>query len=166
MRTPLQKQSPSLSLLLLLLLLQVEVADLVVGDGLGHECVDDVLSLGGVDAAVLSRRLTRAHHPQHEPHHPQHACSRTVPHDTYRPSVRRVAWHQFEHDEQLHYRLGNKPFLIWLSKTPPHLQHVATLHCDLSLMACFAETSGVARILLQGGRGARVPKFVVTVMQM
>jgi len=35
--------------------------------------------------------------------------------------------------------LGNKPFLIWLLTTPPHLQCVATLTCNLSLMACFAD---------------------------
>jgi len=36
-------------------------------------------------------------------------------------------------------RLNNKPFLIWLLTTPPHLQCVATLPCNLSLMACFAD---------------------------
>ena len=35
-------------------------------------------------------------------------------------------------------RLSNKPFLIWLLTTPPHLKYVATLPCNLSLMACFA----------------------------
>ena len=34
-------------------------------------------------------------------------------------------------------RLNNKPFLIWLLTTPPHLKYVATLHCNLLLMACF-----------------------------
>jgi len=33
------------------------------------------------------------------------------------------------------------PFLIWLLTTPPHLKHVATLPCNLSLMACFADIS-------------------------
>ena len=33
-------------------------------------------------------------------------------------------------------RLSYKPFLIWLLTTPPHLKHVATLPCNLSLMAC------------------------------
>ena len=36
-------------------------------------------------------------------------------------------------------RLSNKPFLIWLLTTPPHLKYVATLPCNLSLMACFAD---------------------------
>ena len=31
------------------------------------------------------------------------------------------------------------PFLIWLLTTPPHLKYVATLPCNLSLMACFAD---------------------------
>jgi len=35
--------------------------------------------------------------------------------------------------------LSNKPFLIWLLTTPPHLTYVATLPCNLSLMACFAD---------------------------
>jgi len=34
-------------------------------------------------------------------------------------------------------RLTNKPVLIWLSSTPPHLKYVATLPCYLSLMSCF-----------------------------
>ena len=33
--------------------------------------------------------------------------------------------------------LDNKPFLIWLLTTPPHLKCVATLPCNLSLFACF-----------------------------
>jgi len=37
------------------------------------------------------------------------------------------------------YRLNNKPFLIWLLITPPHLKCVATLPCNLSLMTCFAD---------------------------
>jgi len=36
-------------------------------------------------------------------------------------------------------RLGNKLFQIWLLTTPPNLQHVASLPCKLSLMACFAD---------------------------
>jgi len=36
-------------------------------------------------------------------------------------------------------RLRGKPFLIWLSTTPPHLKYVATLPCNLSLIACFAD---------------------------
>jgi len=34
---------------------------------------------------------------------------------------------------------SNEPFLIWLLTTPPHLKYVATLPCNLSLMACFAD---------------------------
>jgi len=34
-------------------------------------------------------------------------------------------------------RLSSKPFLIWLLTTPPHLKCVATLPCNLSLIACF-----------------------------
>jgi len=34
-------------------------------------------------------------------------------------------------------RLSNKPFLIWLLTTPPHLKYVATLPCNLSLIAYF-----------------------------
>ena len=29
--------------------------------------------------------------------------------------------------------------IIWLLTTPPYLKYVATLHCNLSLMACFAD---------------------------
>ena len=35
--------------------------------------------------------------------------------------------------------LSNKPFLIWLLTTPPHLKYVATLPCNLSLRDCFAD---------------------------
>jgi len=35
-------------------------------------------------------------------------------------------------------RVSNKPFLIWLLTTQLHLQYLATLPCNLSLMACFA----------------------------
>jgi len=31
----------------------------------------------------------------------------------------------------------HKPFLIWLLTTPPHFKYVATLPCNLSLMAFF-----------------------------
>jgi len=34
--------------------------------------------------------------------------------------------------------VSNKPFLIWLLTTQSHLKYVATLPCNLSLMACFA----------------------------
>jgi len=37
------------------------------------------------------------------------------------------------------YRLNNKPFLIWLLRTPPYLKYVATLPCNLSLIFCFAD---------------------------
>ena len=37
------------------------------------------------------------------------------------------------------HRLSSTPFLIWLLTTPPHLECVATLPCNLSLMACFAD---------------------------
>ena len=32
---------------------------------------------------------------------------------------------------------SNKPFLMWLLTIPPHLEYVATLFCNLSLIACF-----------------------------
>ena len=37
------------------------------------------------------------------------------------------------------HRLSNEPILIWLLTTPPHLKYAATLLCNLSLMACFAD---------------------------
>jgi len=36
-------------------------------------------------------------------------------------------------------RHSNKSFQIWLLTTPPHLQYVATLPCNLSSMARFAD---------------------------
>jgi len=39
------------------------------------------------------------------------------------------------------HRLSNKPFLIWLLTTPPYLKYAATLPCNLSLLACFADIS-------------------------
>jgi len=36
-------------------------------------------------------------------------------------------------------RFSHKLFLIWLSITPPHLNYVTTLPCNLSLIACFAD---------------------------
>jgi len=36
-------------------------------------------------------------------------------------------------------RLSNKPFLIWLLTIPPHRKYAATLFCNLSLMAGFAD---------------------------
>jgi len=41
----------------------------------------------------------------------------------------------------LTHRHSSKPFLIWLLKTPPHIKYVATLPCNLSLIACFAHTN-------------------------
>ena len=38
-------------------------------------------------------------------------------------------------------RFINKPFLFWLVKSPPHLKYAATLPCNLSLMACFADSN-------------------------
>jgi len=37
------------------------------------------------------------------------------------------------------HTLSIKPFLIWLLTTPPHLKYAATLPCNWSLMACFAD---------------------------
>ena len=34
-------------------------------------------------------------------------------------------------------RLSNKRFLIWLLTTPPHLKYIATLPCNLWLIACY-----------------------------
>jgi len=39
------------------------------------------------------------------------------------------------------HRLSNKPFLIRLITTPPHLKYVTTLPCNLSLMTCFADNN-------------------------
>jgi len=36
-------------------------------------------------------------------------------------------------------RLRYKPFLIWILTTPLHLKYVATLPCNLSLLACFSD---------------------------
>ena len=36
-------------------------------------------------------------------------------------------------------RLSNKPFLFWLLRTPPYLKYAATLPCNFSSMACFAD---------------------------
>ena len=38
-------------------------------------------------------------------------------------------------------RLRYKPFLIWLLTTPLRLKYVATLPCNLSLLACFADSN-------------------------
>ena len=37
------------------------------------------------------------------------------------------------------HRLSNKPFVIWLLTTQPHLKYAAALLCNLSLVACFAD---------------------------
>jgi len=45
----------------------------------------------------------------------------------------------YDYKKNFTLRLSNKPFLIWLLTSPPHLQYAATLPCNLSLMACFAD---------------------------
>jgi len=45
--------------------------------------------------------------------------------------------HRFKKKFQLTH--SNKLFLIWLLATPSHLKYVATLPCNLSLMAYFAD---------------------------
>jgi len=37
------------------------------------------------------------------------------------------------------HTFSNKPFLISLLITPPHVKYAATLPCNLSLRACFAD---------------------------
>ena len=63
--------------------------------------------------------------------------------------------HWFKKNKFFTHRLSNKPFLIWLLTTPPHLKYVATLPCNLSLMACFADINvsqgSVARYARCGG---------------
>jgi len=44
--------------------------------------------------------------------------------------------HRFEKNS---HTFSNKPFLIWLLTTPPELKCVATLPCNLLLMARFAD---------------------------
>ena len=39
------------------------------------------------------------------------------------------------------HTLSNKPFLIWLLTTPPHLKYLATPPCNLSLMTYFADSN-------------------------
>jgi len=41
--------------------------------------------------------------------------------------------------KKITHKLCNKPFLIWLLTTPPHLKYAATLPCNLSLTVCFAD---------------------------
>jgi len=50
-------------------------------------------------------------------------------------------------------RLSNKSFLIWLLTTPPHLKYVATLPCNLSLMA-FLLTLMFHKVMQQHMQGA------------
>ena len=45
--------------------------------------------------------------------------------------------HRFK--KKFTHTLSNKPFLTWLLTTPPYLKQVATLPCNLSLMASFAD---------------------------
>jgi len=45
----------------------------------------------------------------------------------------------FHRFKKITHTLSNKPFLIWLITTPPHLKYVAALPCNVSLMACFAD---------------------------
>ena len=47
--------------------------------------------------------------------------------------------HRFK--KKFTHTLSNKPFLIWLLTTPPHLKYAATLPCNLSLSACFADNN-------------------------
>jgi len=58
-------------------------------------------------------------------------------------------------------RFSNKPFLIWLLTTAPCLKYVATLPCNLSLIACFLTLMfhKVVRHHMQG-----VVEFLVTIM--
>ena len=49
------------------------------------------------------------------------------------PNIHRFKTKFFTHT------LSNKPFLIWLLATAPDLKYVATLPCNLSLMACVAD---------------------------
>jgi len=45
--------------------------------------------------------------------------------------------HRFK--KKISHTLSNKPFLVWSLTTPSHLKYVATLSCNLSLTACFAD---------------------------
>jgi len=48
---------------------------------------------------------------------------------------------RFRGDNKITDRLSKKPFLIWLLTTPPNFQYAATLPCNLSLLARFADTN-------------------------
>ena len=43
--------------------------------------------------------------------------------------------------KKFHSQTRSKPLIIWLLTTPPHPVYVATLTCNLSIMACFADTN-------------------------
>ena len=43
----------------------------------------------------------------------------------------------YSEDKELFASERNKHFLIWLLTIPPRLKYVATLPCNLSLIACF-----------------------------
>ena len=58
-------------------------------------------------------------------------------------------------------RFSNKPFLIWLLTTAPYLKYVATLPCNLSLIACFL-TLMFHKVVRQHMQG--VVEFLVTIM--
>ena len=47
--------------------------------------------------------------------------------------------------KKITHRLSNKPFQIWLLTAPSHLKYVATLPCNLSLTACFADIINVSQ---------------------
>ena len=52
-----------------------------------------------------------------------------------------VTFHRFK--KNFTRTFSNKPLLIWLLTTPPRLKYVATLPCNLSLMACFADRNAL-----------------------
>ena len=58
--------------------------------------------------------------------------------------------------KKITHRLSNKSFFILLLTTRPHLKYVATLPCNLSLIACFADINvsqgSVATYARCGGR--------------
>jgi len=60
--------------------------------------------------------------------------------------------HQFEFF--FTHTLSNKPFLIWLLITAQHFKYVATLPCNLLLMACFADINVSQGIVYQHMQGA------------
>ena len=45
----------------------------------------------------------------------------------------------YQFKKKFTHRLSNEPLLIWSLTTPSHLKYVATLPCNLSSMACFAD---------------------------